>query len=275
MDHPMKIDDVRKTVSNPKPLYFAAGLGDAAVEVLKDAPAHLNSLGAKAGAAATDVAGKVAGTAESLQSKITLGQFGQLGQLGGQLTDQLGQLDAKAIKDQLDPKVIKAQFAKLPEPDLRAAREKAQTLLLQQVGWALEFAGKAVETYDEYSERGKGVVDRLVYGRGSAAEVVDVEDGHGSAERIVVERVTVVEETPVAPAAAPAAEAKAEAPKTEAPKAETPKSETPAEAPKAETAKPEAPKPAAQPTAQANGQKPEPKKPTPPRRPAPRGKKAE
>jgi hypothetical protein len=267
----MKIDDVRKTVSNPKPLYFAAGLGDAAVEVLKDAPAHLNALSttlsAKAGVVATDVAGKVAGTAETLQSRITLTQIDPKA-----LRDQF---DPKALRDQLgqlDPKALRARLSDLSEPDLRAAREKAQTLLLQQVGWALEVAGKAVETYDEYSERGKGVVDRVLYGRGgTGVEVVDVEDAtRAPAERVVVEHVTVVEAEP--------APAPAEAPKTEAPKADAPKpeakAETKAEAPKA-APKPEAKPQADKPAAQANGQKAAAKKPAAPRRPAGRAKKAE
>jgi hypothetical protein len=269
----MKIDDVRKTVSNPKPLYFAAGLGDAAVEVLKDAPAHLNTLSARAGVVANDVAGKVAGTAESLQSRITLSPLGQLDPQ--KLRDQLA---PEKLRGQLDPKALRAKLSELPEPDLRAAREKAQTLLLQQVGWALEVAGKAVETYDEYSERGKGVVERVRAGRGTGVEVVDVEDAQRpAAERITVEDVTVVEQ---APAAKPEP-AKAESNGAEAPKAETAKPEAPkADAPKAEAPKPEAPKSEAPkteaPKAAAEHKPAAEKKPsTPPRRPAPRGKKAE
>jgi hypothetical protein len=219
------VEDVRKTVGNPKPLYFAAGVGEAAVEALKDAPARLGEVSAKASEVANDVAVKVAGAAESVQSKIALGQ-----------------LDAKALRE------------KFTEPDLRAAREKAQTLLLAQVGRALEVAGKAVETYDGYSERGKVVVDRVLAGRaGVDVEVVTVEDVvETPAARVVVEEIAVVEETPATP----------EAPEAETPKAETPKAEAPkAAAPKAETAKPaaaEAKKPAA---ARRNA--------------APRGKKAQ
>ena len=91
------------------------------------------------------MAGRVAGVAETVQSKIALGQW---------------QDDAKALRERIS------------EPDLRAAREKAQTLLLMQVGRALEVAGKAVETYDDYSERGKAVVDRVLAGRVSEVEVV-------------------------------------------------------------------------------------------------------
>src|SRR5947207_9198417 len=101
------VDSARKTVtttvSNPKPLYFAAGVGDAAVSALKDAPARLTVAAGQAGEVATSVAGKVAGVAETVQSKIALGQL---------------QDDAKALRE------------RITDPDPRAAREKAQTLLL-------------------------------------------------------------------------------------------------------------------------------------------------
>ncbi|MBS2537064.1 hypothetical protein KGQ20_30335 [Catenulispora sp. NF23] len=185
------VDSARKTVTtsvtNPKPFYFAAGVGDAAVAALKDAPALLTEAGTKAGEVATSVAGKVAGVAESVQSKIALGQF---------------QDDAKALRE------------KISEPDLRAAREKAQTLLLMQVGRALEIAGKAVETYDGYSERGKTVVDRVLAGRATEVEVVAVQETRG-AEAVRVESVVVIEDeepkTAAAPAGKPAASAKSEA----------------------------------------------------------------
>ncbi|ACU77051.1 conserved hypothetical protein [Catenulispora acidiphila DSM 44928] len=202
------VDNARKTVtttvSNPKPLYFAAGVGDAAVSALKDAPALLTEAGSKAGVVATSVAGKVAGVAETVQSKIALGQL---------------QDDAKALRE------------RIAEPDLRAAREKAQTLLLMQVGRALEVAGKAVETYDGYSERGKAVVDRVRAGRVTEVEVVAVQETRGS-ESVRVESVIVVEDDE--PQTAPKAAAKTEAPKAAAPKTETPKS---ADAPKAEAPK--------------------------------------
>lgn len=193
------VDSARKTVTttvtNPKPLYFAAGVGDAAVAVLMDAPARLTVAAAQAGEVATSVAGKVAGVAETVQSKIALGQL---------------QDDAKALRD------------RIAEPDLRAAREKAQTLLLMQVGRALEVAGKAVETYDGYSERGKAVVERVLAGRVTEVEVVAVQETRG-AEPVRVESVVIEEDVPeseTAPtkagdAAKPAAETKA-APKAAA-----------------------------------------------------------
>jgi heparin binding hemagglutinin HbhA len=180
------VDSARKTVTttvtNPKPFYFAAGVGDAAVSALKDAPSLLTDAGGKAGEVATSVAGKVAGVAETVQSKIALGQL---------------QDDAKALRD------------RIAEPDLRAAREKAQTLLLMQVGRALEVAGKAVETYDGYSERGKAVVERVLAGRVTEVEVVAVQETRG-AEPVRVESVVVIEdeESKAEAAAKPAETAK-------------------------------------------------------------------
>ncbi|NUR57362.1 MAG: hypothetical protein HOV87_01410 [Catenulispora sp.] len=163
------VDNARKTVattvSNPKPFYFAAGVGEAAVGAIKDAPARLTVAGTRAGEVATTVAGRVAGVAETVQSKIALGQW---------------QDDAKALR------------GRIAEPDLRAAREKAQTLLLSQVGRALEVAGKAVETYDGYSERGKAVVERVLAGRVTDVEVVTVEPERPGT--FTVESVTVVDD---------------------------------------------------------------------------------
>ncbi|MEY9887331.1 heparin binding hemagglutinin HbhA [Catenulispora sp. MAP12-49] len=215
------VDSARKavttTVTNPKPLYFAAGVGDAAVAALKDAPARLTDAGSKAGEVATSVAGRVAGVAETVQSKIALGQL---------------QGDAKALRERIS------------EPDLRAAREKAQTLLLMQVGRALEVAGKAVETYDGYSERGKAVVERVLAGRVTEVEVVAVQETRSDDGTVRVESVVVIEEDEPKPAAAQPETAQADAPKTEAPKAD-------AEQPKAKGTAPAAKK--AAPRRAANG----------------------
>ncbi|GAA1998469.1 hypothetical protein [Catenulispora subtropica] len=225
------VDSARKTVattvSNPKPFYFAAGVGEAAVEAIKDAPTRLTVAGAKAGEVATSVAGRVAGVAETVQSKIALGQW---------------QDDAKALRE------------RITEPDLRAAREKAQTLLLVQVGRALEVAGKAVETYDGYSERGKAVVERVLAGRVTEVEVVTVEQTR--ANGVTVESVTVVDDK-ADDKTADKADDKAEPAdgKTAAdaaPRAEEPK---PAAAPKAQPQAKAAPKSTARKSAASRAKK--------------------
>jgi heparin binding hemagglutinin HbhA len=218
------VDSARKTVTttvtNPKPLYFAAGVGDAAVAVLMDAPARLTVAAAQAGEVATSVAEKVAGVAETVQSKIALGQL---------------QDDAKALRD------------RIAEPDLRAAREKAQTLLLMQVGRALEVAGKAVETYDGYSERGKAVVERVLAGRVTEVEVVAVQETRG-AESVRVESVVVTEQDAPKTDAAKPAEAAKPAPAAAKPAA-APKAAAEQPKPKTTTAKKATPRRSANGTA--------------------------
>jgi heparin binding hemagglutinin HbhA len=218
------VDSARKTVTttvtNPKPLYFAAGVGDAAVSALKDTPALLNEASSKAGVVATSVAGRVAGVAETVQSKIALGQL---------------QDDAKNLRD------------RIAEPDLRAAREKAQTLLLMQVGRALEVAGKAVETYDGYSERGKAVVERVLAGRVTEVEVVAVQETRG-AESVRVESVVVTEQDAPKTDAAKPAEAAKPAPAAAKPAA-APKAAAEQPKPKTTTAKKATPRRSANGTA--------------------------
>jgi hypothetical protein len=128
-------DDLRRVLSNPKPLYFVAGAGDAAVERLREAPTLLAEAGAKLNAAAADMPNRLAGARERLS--------------GIELDINLPKLDPKSLRDSI------------ANPDLRGLRERAQTVALTQFGKALEAAGRAVEAYDELAERGKGVAERL------------------------------------------------------------------------------------------------------------------
>lgn len=185
---------------------------------LKDAPARLTDASAKATEAAGKVAATVAGAAETVQSKIALGQ--------------------------LDPRALREKFA---EPDLRAVREKTQNLALAQVGRALGIAGKAVETYDGYAERGKVIVDRVLGGLGGTdVEVVTVETvAADQRETVVVDEVEVVAQP------APKAEAKTE-PKTETKTAAKPEPELKAETPVAAPKKPATPRRNTTPRKKAN-----------------------
>ena len=151
-------DEIRKTLSDPKPFYALAGAGDLAAEKLKDAPERLRdapTLLAEAGATLTTLANKIAAEAPEHLAKVTA-----------------------SAKD----------AAGKGRPDAEALRGIAQTLAIQQVGRLLEAAGKAVETYDELAERGKIVVGRYA-GTGSEA----AEDAGGFADSpltVLVEQVT-------------------------------------------------------------------------------------
>lgn len=124
-------DDIRKTLTDPKPLYALAGAGDLAAEKLKDAPDRLKDAPAKlaeAGAALSGFANRIAADAPEHLAKVS--------------------------------STVQGTVGKAARPDTAALRDKAQTVALQQVGRLLEAAGRAVETYDELAERGRIVVGR-------------------------------------------------------------------------------------------------------------------
>jgi hypothetical protein len=161
-------DEIRKTLSDPKPLYALAGVGDLAAEKLKGAPERLReapTLLAEAGATLTTLANKIATEAPEQLAKVTSSMQGAA--TGGR-------------------------------PDPQVLRELAQTVAIQQVGRLLEAAGRAVETYDELAERGKVVVERYA----GASDSVDGETMDDNAVTVLVEQVTdeELEDAPAAPA---------------------------------------------------------------------------
>lgn len=137
-------EDIRKTLTDPTPLYFAAGVID---KIREETPERI------AAVRATDpreVQEKVATQAKETQAKVS---------------EALGGIDT----------------------DVKKLREQAQTLALQSVGVAAEYAVKARETYDELAERGRGAVQTW---RGEEPR---------EAPEVTVERTTVrVAEPPVA-----------------------------------------------------------------------------
>lgn len=152
-------DEIRKTLTDPKPLYALAGAGDLAAEKLKDAPERFKDAPirlAEAGAALGSFATRVAADAPEQFAKVSATVQETVGRAG--------------------------------RPDTAALRDRAQTVALQQVGRLLEAAGRAVETYDELAERGRIVVERYT----GTAETVpgDVEP----AVTVVVEQLSDEEE---------------------------------------------------------------------------------
>ncbi|MBP8535657.1 hypothetical protein [Streptomyces sp. MK37H] len=138
-------DDVRKTLTDPTPLYFMAGTADLAAQKLKEVPSLVEKIVAEAPErlnAVRNTDPKVVQERVSEQAK------------GAQdkLTEMLGTLDT----------------------DIKRLRDTAQELALQGVGRAAELAVKARERYDEVAEHGQEVVRTW---RGEAAdEVVDIAD---------------------------------------------------------------------------------------------------
>ncbi|MFB7113843.1 hypothetical protein [Streptomyces sp. NPDC056190] len=167
-------DDLRKTLSDPTPLYFAAGTADLALQQAKKVPALVDQLRAeaparidavrhtdpkavqeRATARAKEAGVRVKETQENLQTKVT---------------DFLNYLDTdlKKLGTNLDA-------------DLKKFGESAQDLALRGVGVAAEYAVKARETYEKVAEHGEQAVKTW---RGQAAE--GIEDIAGGVEELAV-----------------------------------------------------------------------------------------
>ncbi|MFE5126021.1 hypothetical protein [Streptomyces sp. NPDC056669] len=138
-------DDVRKTLTDPTPLYFMAGTADLAAQKLKEVPSFVEKIVAEAPErlnAVRNTDPKVVQERVSQQAK----------EAQGKLNEMLGTIDT----------------------DIKRLRDTAQDLALQGVGRAAELAVKARERYDEVAEHGQEVVRTW---RGEAAdEVVDIAD---------------------------------------------------------------------------------------------------
>ncbi|MBV7696807.1 hypothetical protein [Streptomyces sp. TRM70350] len=138
-------DDLRKTLTDPRPLYFAAGTADLAFQQAKKVPSMVEQLRAEAPARIDAVrntdpkavqekaTARVKETQETVQSKVN---------------EFLGSLDS----------------------DLKKLGETAQDLALRGVGMAAEYAVKARETYEKVAEHGEQTVRSW---RGEAAEEIE------------------------------------------------------------------------------------------------------
>ncbi|MFD5113944.1 hypothetical protein ACFVWX_14700 [Streptomyces sp. NPDC058220] len=137
-------DDLRKTLTDPTPLYFAAGTADLAVEQAR----------------------KVPGLIEQLRAEAPV-RF-----------DAVRNSDPKVVQDRVTIQAKEAQAtvqAKVNEvfgsfdTDLKKLGESAQDLALRSVGVAAEYAVRARETYEKVAERGEQTVRSW---RGEAADEI-------------------------------------------------------------------------------------------------------
>ncbi|MGN9795552.1 hypothetical protein ACTMTU_31245 [Streptomyces sp. OZ13] len=137
-------DDLRKTLTDPTPLYFAAGTADLAVQQARKVPALIEQLAAEA-------PGRI---------------------------DAVRNTDPKAVQEKVTAQAKEAQAtvqAKVAEvignfdTDLKKLGESAQDIALRSVGVAAEYAVKARETYEKVAEHGEQTVRAW---RGEAAEEI-------------------------------------------------------------------------------------------------------
>ncbi|MEQ4611028.1 hypothetical protein ABMX48_33845 [Streptomyces cavourensis] len=226
-------DDLRKTLTDRTPLYFAAGTADLAVQQALKVPALIEQLRAEAPGRIEAVRNA---DPKAMQERVTT--------------------QAKEAQATVQAKVSEV-FGALDAADLKKLGESAQDLALRSVGIAAEYAVRARETYEKVAVHGEQAVRTW---RGETADEI-------------VEIAAVVEAEPKAtpksePKAAPKTEAKAApaAPKPEV-KAAAVTSEPEAAPAKPVAAKPVAAKPAtAKPVAKKAPapRKPAAKKATPP-----------
>ncbi|MEV7658170.1 hypothetical protein AB0O39_28895 [Streptomyces anulatus] len=161
-------DDLRKTLTDPTPLYFAAGTADLAVQQARKVPALIEQLRAEAPERIDAVRNT---DPKAVQEKVTT--------------------QAKEAQATVQAKVTEV-FGSFDAADLKKLGENAQDLALRSVGVAAEYAIRARETYEKVAEHGEQTVRTW---RGETAEEI-------------IEIATVVEAEPkpkAAPAAKPAA----------------------------------------------------------------------
>ncbi|KMO98412.1 hypothetical protein [Streptomyces roseus] len=134
-------DDLKKTLTDPTPLYFAAGTADLAVQQAKKVPGLIEQLRAEAPARIEAV--------KNTDPKI---------------------VQEKAREAQ---EAVTAKFAEvLTAIDPKKLGETAQDLALRGVGVAAEYAVRAKETYDKVAEHGEQAVRTW---RGEVSEeIVDI-----------------------------------------------------------------------------------------------------
>ncbi|MFE9121731.1 hypothetical protein [Streptomyces sp. NPDC007172] len=140
-------DDLRKTLTDPTPLYFLAGTADIAGQQAKKVPALIEKIQAEA----------------------------------PERIEAVRRTDPKAVQEKATARVKEVQsvvttranelFGAL-DGDLKKLGENAQDLALRGVGVLAEYAVKAREGYDSVAEHGQEVVKQW---RGEAAdEIVEI-----------------------------------------------------------------------------------------------------
>lgn len=135
-------DDLRKTFSDPTPLYFAAGTADLAVEQARKVPGLIEQLRAEA-------PGRIEAVRNTdpklVQDRVTSQAKEAQTTVQSKVAEVLGSLDT----------------------DLKKLGESAQDFALRGVGVAAEYAVRARETYEKVAERGEQSVRSW---RGDAAD---------------------------------------------------------------------------------------------------------
>ncbi|MGJ3560112.1 hypothetical protein ACR6C2_21965 [Streptomyces sp. INA 01156] len=138
-------DDLRKTFSNPTPLYFAAGTADLALQQARKVPGLVEQIRAEAPSRIEAVRNT---DPKAVQEKATV--------------------RVRETQETVQTKV--GEFFGSLDTDLKKFGETAQDLALRGVGVAAEYVVKARETYEKVAEHGEQAVKTW---RGEAAEGIE------------------------------------------------------------------------------------------------------
>lgn len=138
-------DDLRKTFSDPTPLYFAAGTAELAYQQAKKVPGLVEQLRSEAPARFEAVRNT---DPKDVQDKAT----------------------ARAKEAQAVVSAKVTEFVAALDTDLKKFGESAQDFALRGVGLAAEAAVKAREAYEKVAEHGEETVKAW---RGEAAEEIN------------------------------------------------------------------------------------------------------
>jgi hypothetical protein len=149
-------DDLRKTLSDPTPFYFAAGTADLAIQQARKVPSLVEQLRAEAPARIEAVRNA---DRKAVQEKATARV---------RETQEKATARVKGTQETLQTKV--AEIIGVLDTDLKKLGETAQDLALRGVGVAAEYAVKARETYEKVAEHGEQAVKTW---RGEAAEEIE------------------------------------------------------------------------------------------------------
>lgn len=163
-------DDLRKTLSDPTPLYFAAGTADLALQQAKKVPGLVEQLRVEAPArfeavrntdpkTVQEKAGARAKEATARAKEATARAKEAQESLQSRVTDFISTLDGDIKK-----------LGSTLDADLKKLGESAQDFALRGVGVAAEYAVKARETYEKVAEHGEQAVRTW---RGEAAEEIE------------------------------------------------------------------------------------------------------
>jgi len=149
-------EDLRKTLSDPTPFYFAAGTADLALQQAKKVPGIVEQIAAEAPARFEAVRST---DPKAVQEKATA---------RAKEAQEKAAARAKEAQETLQTKVT--EFISTLDTDFKKLGESAQDFALRGVGVAAEYAVKARETYEKVAEHGEQAVKTW---RGEAADEIE------------------------------------------------------------------------------------------------------